>query len=289
MKNQSWRHHYLPVFYLKGFTKESNKFKIYNVQEKRFIKNGKEFSPESYFFEKDGNTIKFNESETDFLETQHYSHFDNNAAKLIDKINSSNTDNRFNVDEDDMPVLNHFVSLMYWRLPHRKEELKNFIINNDLNTLGLAIKDKNGINDKKLEDELKNSEQFINTYKYYNSLMDSLRGFACRTPYTIIESTDKFPYLCSDNPVIFEKNVMPKVYEDDYLFPLSGNRLFIKTKRKEKFPAYLRLMVDTLVYKQAVKYVSCTDERYIDILENNFEKYNISVEELKINIFNQLK
>ena len=148
-------------------------------------------------------------------------------------------------------------------------------------TLSIAV--------KKLEDELKNSEQFINTYKYYNSLMDSLRGFACRTPYTIIESTDKFPYLCSDNPVIFEKNVMPKVYEDDYLFPLSGNRLFIKTKRREKFPAYLRLMVDTLVYKQAVKYVSCTDERYIDILENNFEKYNISVEELKINIFNQLK
>ena len=48
-------------------------------------------------------------------------------------------------------------------------------------------------------------------------------------------------------------------------------------------------MVDTIVYKQAVKYVSCTDERYIDILENNFEKYNISIEELKTEIFKKLK
>ena len=45
-------------------------------------------------------------------------------------------------------------------------------------------------------------------------------------------------------------------------------------------------MVDTLVYKQAVKYVSRTDERYIDILENTFENYNISVEEFKIEVFN---
>lgn len=289
MKNKSWRHHYLPVFYLKGFTKESNKFKIYNVQEKRFIKNGKEFSPESYFFEKHGNTIQLNDSETDFLETEHYSHFDNNASRLFEKINSSNNHNRYNVNEDDMPVINHFVSLMYWRLPHRMEELKNFINNNDLNTLGIALKDNYRIKDKQIEYEFKNSELFLKSYKYFNSLMDSKRGLNCNTPYTIIESTDRFPYLCSDNPVIFEKTNMPKVYEDDYLFPLSGNRLFIKTNRRENFPTYLRLMVDTLIYKQAVKYVSCTDERYIEILENNFIKYNISVEELKIDIFNRLK
>jgi hypothetical protein len=289
MKNQSWRHHYLPVFYLKGFTKESNKFKIYDVQKKRFIKNGKEFSPESYFFERNGNTIKFKESNTDFLETEHYAHFDNNIAKLIEKIKSSNKENCFNVDEDDMPALNHFASLLYWRLPHRKEELENVIKNNDLNSLGLEVKDFNGVKEKKIEEELKNSELFLSSYKYLNSLMDSMRGFKCKTPYTILESSDQFPYLCSDNPVIFEKSYMPKVYEDDYLFPLSGNRLLIKSNRRENFPLYLKLMADTLVYKQAIKFVSCTDERYIDILENNFEQYNISIDELKIIIFNKLK
>jgi hypothetical protein len=289
MKNQSWRHHYLPVFYLKGFTKESNKFKIFNVQDKRFIKSGKEFSPESYFFEKEGNTIKFKGLNYDFLESECYSPFDNRIAKLVEKVNSSSNDNRFNVDEDDMPVINHFVSLMYWRLPHRKKELKNIVENTDLNTLGLAIKDSNGEKSEQSEEEFKNSESFLQVYKYYNPLMDSLRGFACRTPYTILETTDEFPYLCSDNPVIFEKEKFPKVYEDDYLLPLSGNKLFIKANKGESSPPYLRFMVDTLVYKQAVKYVSCTDERYIDRIENNFEKSNITVSDLRSDIFNILK
>ena len=70
---------------------------------------------------------------------------------------------------------------------------------------------------------------------------------------------------------------------------MSGNRLFIKANKREDFSIHLRLMVDTLVYKLAVKYVSRTDERYIDILENTFENYNISVEEFKIEVFNRLK
>jgi len=57
MKKISWRHHYLPVFYLKGFTNENKKFLIFDKEQNRFIKNGKEFSPSSYFFKKDANTF----------------------------------------------------------------------------------------------------------------------------------------------------------------------------------------------------------------------------------------
>ena len=44
-QNISSRHHYIPQFYLRGFTNESGNFKIYDVQQKRFIKNGKDFYP----------------------------------------------------------------------------------------------------------------------------------------------------------------------------------------------------------------------------------------------------
>lgn len=288
MDKKSWRHHYLPVFYFKGFTKESNTFKIYNVEEKRFIKNGKEFSPESYFFKKNANTINFKGNKTDFLETEHYSHFDNEIAKLFNKINSSDNSNKYSIDEDDMPRLNHFVSLMYWRLPHKDSELKSIIESNNLNQLGLEIKNSDGTNNIILEDEFKKNSQFLKTYKYLNSLMDSVRGYNCRTPYTIFETVSQFPFMCSDNPVLFKKSKDPKVFEDDYIFPLTGNKLFIRAKDTSELPAHLRIMVDTLIYKQAVKYVSCSDERYIEILDNNFEKKNISVEDLRIHIFDKL-
>lgn len=49
------------------------------------------------------------------------------------------------------------------------------------------------------------------------------------------------------------------------------------------------MLVDILVYKQAVKYITCTHEKYIEILENNFEKYGFSLEELKAEIFKRIR
>lgn len=287
--NISWRHHYLPVFYLKGFTKESGMIKIFDVEKKKFVQNGKEFSPESYFFQKKGNTIIDQDNvESDFLEND-YSHFDNNIAKLISKINLSDYTAKHNVSENDMPVLNHFVSLMYWRLPHRKDELKSIIGNNELQNLGLSVHNKDGSINKESGEELKKRPGFLTIFKFYNSLMDSVRGIDCRTPYSILEKYHELPYLCSDNPVIFEKDFCPNVHEDDYIFPLSGTRIFLRASRQEKFDNYMWMLVDMLVYKQAVKFVSCTHEKYIEILENNFEKYGFTVQELKAEIFKKIR
>lgn len=287
--NISWRHHYLPVFYLKGFAKESKKIKVFDVEKKQFIQNGKEFSPESYFFQKKGNTIiDVNNDESDFLE-DYYSDFDNKVAKLISKINLSDHNNRHNVDENDMPVINHFVSLMYWRLPHRQKELEAIIQNNELQNLGLTVHNNDGTINKEAGEELKNKPEFLKAFKFYNSLMDSVRGVNCRTPYTIVEKYHELPYLCSDNPVIFENDFCPNVHEDDYMFPLSGTRIFLRAPRREQFDNFLWMLVDILVYKQAVKYVSCTHEKYIEILENNFEKYGFTLQELKAEIFKRIR
>lgn len=288
MNNTSWRHHYLPIFYLKGFTTESGLIKIYNVKTKSFTKNGKEFSPESYFFEKNGNTTFKNNSKSDFIEIA-YAELDDKIAKLITKINSSNSSNRFDVNEDDMPMLNLFVNLMYWRLPHRKKELENILENNELINLGLSVKNKDGTRNKISEDELKNDPEFLKAYKYFHSLIDSARGLNCRTPYSILERHEKLPFLCSDNPVVFEKDLAFNNFEDDYIFPLSGTRIFLKANRSEDFPSFLWMLIDIVVYKQAVNYVSCTHEKYIEMLDNNFEKYNMTLPELKSEIFKRIK
>lgn len=45
----SQKHHFLPVFYLKGFANENEQFKIFNVKTKRFKQKGNFFSPSSHF------------------------------------------------------------------------------------------------------------------------------------------------------------------------------------------------------------------------------------------------
>ena len=71
MNQRSWRHHYIPKFYLKGFVSEKGTFKIFDIKKGKFVRDGKDFSPESYFFEKKGNTLANDKSETDFLESSY--------------------------------------------------------------------------------------------------------------------------------------------------------------------------------------------------------------------------
>lgn len=286
MNNISRRHHYLPVFYLKGFSK-NGKLKIYDVEKKAFIKGGKEFSPKSYFFEENGNIIRgvLDNSEDDFIE-KFYGYFDTKMADIITRINLSSNEKRFGVSEEDMPTINHFVSLMYWRLPHKREELLSIINHNDLSTLGFNVFNEDGTLNLEESEIVKNHKSFPVAYKLFNSMMDSLRGSDCRTPYRISEKYHEFPYLCSDNPVIFEKDSFPNVYEDDYIFPLNGTKIFTKAQKPEIVNP---IMVDTLLYKQAKKYVTCTDERYLEMLDKCFDKSNMSVEEYRSMCFNMLK
>ncbi len=45
----SQKHHYLPEFYLKGFTNEAGQFSIYDYEQKRIKKNL--FYPSTHFFD----------------------------------------------------------------------------------------------------------------------------------------------------------------------------------------------------------------------------------------------
>ncbi|MFE3871927.1 DUF4238 domain-containing protein [Flavobacterium sp. ZS1P70] len=287
MNNISWRHHYLPVFYLKGFTKESGKFKIYNVKNKKFVQNGKEFSPESYFFEKNANTVFKPHGNSDFIENA-YSELEGKISKLIAKINASDNVTKFDVNENDMPMLNTFVSLNYWRLPKNKNELETIVNISPTKELGFNVHNKNGSINIGASEELKNDSEFLKSYRFLTSLFDTVRGLHCRTPYTIIQKHEDLPYLCSDNPIIFGKDDFPDVYQDDYIIPLSGKRFFIKAKGGSKADYYLWLLIDIVIYKQAIKYVSCTHEEYLKMLDDNFEKYNVSLSELKKLIFKKL-
>ena len=288
-KNISWRHHYLPVFYLKGFTKEIGQFKIYDVQQKRFLRDCKWFSPQSQFFEEDANTISIGDYTSDELETKYYADFDNTISKLYMRLHTSSPPKKFGLTDDDMPILNQFVSLMYWRLPHRRKEIDVILKNNTLETLGIKVSDKDGIINKEYGEKFKNDPLFTIGFRYFNSIVDSLRGIKCSTPYSIFKNSELFPFLCSDNPVLFEKEFLPGVHEDDFIFPLSGDTLFIRAQKTSNFDPYLRIMVDTLVFKQAIRYVSCTDERYIDLLEDGFEKYFHTKENLRAALFNRIK
>jgi len=120
----SAKHHYLPQFYLKGFTDDKGKFAIYDYTSRR-IKSSLQ-SPSSHFFSLERNTIEFNNQKSDVIE-QLYSKIDSKHSKIIKLIQETNASISLNLE--DTSLLQEFVSYLFWRLPVNdllyEQEFKN--------------------------------------------------------------------------------------------------------------------------------------------------------------------
>jgi len=290
MNNISWRHHYIPEFYLKGFTNQDGKFKIFDVSRQLFIKNGKDFSTESYFFEEDANTIKTDKGEDDFIEKR-FGDIDNRVADLFNKLRNSNADTRFGLDEKDMPLLQHFVSVLFWRIPTNYDQIEKLINEKDLHEFGLFLKSKSTneiVRDEDLEREIRNDPNFFKAIKLLLPYLTYKRLLDCSTPLTIQPFPEQLPALCSDNPVIFENQNLD-IYYDDFIFPLSHTLVFIRGKQlNDNVLVSIKIAIDLILLKQAKKYVSCTDLKYIEMLEALYRKNYSSLDELKAYVFRTL-
>ena len=289
MSNNSWRHHYIPQFYLNGFTNEYGSFKIYDVENKRFIKNGQDFHPSQYFFEENANTITISKTQesNDKLEDW-YSKDDNRIAEVFARINTFSTKNLI---DKDIAKLEYFIGGLYWRIPTNFNNLCKLVATKKLKELGIVIRDDLGNirDDSYLENEFKSNEieaftKFIKIYYpaigYYENIMNNVEA-------NIITFIGELPSICSDNPILILNPSSFRVYRDEYIFPLDNKHVFFRGQLKP-FLNTLKYEIDILTMKQATKYVSCTDISYLDFLENIFKEKYKTIQNLREHLFNEV-
>jgi hypothetical protein len=288
MPQKSWRHHYIPQFYLKNFTNAENTFHIYSVKKGNYKSNGKLFSPESHFFEIKGNTLITEQGSTDFLETDFYKTLDNDVAKLFYKIKNS-TKERYGLSEEDMPMLQYFIANLYWRNPMNDGLVKQLLKTKGLSGLGFKFintETKEIIINSDIEKKMIENES---TYKMIKHRLPSVlyqNLFENDSPLTILHfiPPNDFPSLVSDNPLILRNPENIDVYRDDFILPLSRDKILIRTKKiKNQYQNRARVSIDCLLVRQANNFIATTDLKYIPLLQNvDKEKSN---EEFRKEVF----
>src|SRR5206468_4130358 len=138
-QNVSYKHHFIPKFYLDNFTNADGKFYIYLVKEGRFKMIDRLFTPKSSFYTEYGNTVNFQPHLPDYLETQHYTPLDSDISPILRKIRDS-TDLRSTFTSLEMVQINYFFSHLYWRNPLRDDEAKKLLGERSLTELGFIFK-----------------------------------------------------------------------------------------------------------------------------------------------------
>jgi hypothetical protein len=293
MKQISWRHHYIPEFYLKGFTNENNQFSIYSTKDKKFKKDGKLFSPESHFFKKHDNTIDdLKKSPIDLLEN-HYSELESKFAPIFNKLKNEEGENCYGITLEERIMLQYYVSILFWRLPSNNEIVKEMTTHDIFEFLGLKVTDEDALeNIKRLQfaEKIKQHRDYHKILRLWIPQMTFPTMFDNNSTTTITTfPSNKLPAICSDNPLILRHPEKLDLYNDDFVLPLNRNVILLRT-RKNRQPIHttIKIHIDMMVLIQSKELVSCTDTKYVDMLKDIFQKDFITLDNLRKYIFNHL-
>lgn len=286
--NTSWRHHYLPVFYLNGFTDDDGRFYVYDIQKKKI--KSKKLYPKQVFFEKERNTLEFsNGAKTDFLETEIYKRIDNIYSKVISEI--LNTNYQSNITEHQRIYLFGFVNQLFWRIPRTDKEIKKIFDNVEYKDLKIKVVNKvtKEINTE-LTQELIKSNFFRQTYRSILSGLEIHDWNMIEHPLNWVISYGNMSKssnsICGDNPIVLKNNNVLNLTKNYVIFPLSKYHTMFsfrdKIKLKELPPEYA-VMIDLIIFKQSKLMVVGCNKGYLEELSRLSELYTI--EQMKYNLF----
>ncbi len=270
---QSKKHHYLPRFYLKGFTNKTGDFFIYDKKKDEIRKS----KPENSFFEKFRNTGTVKGEKSDLPERV-LAEFDNRSANALEKIRKSNF--RENVlTPETLYEIRFFIASTFWRIP-KNDNLREKIIN-DFSFQELGF----GIFEKKSGERMEEAEQLVKDIdlfrKMYSSLLP-LVSFMDKynthnfNDWRILHGTNSV-HITGDNPIILKDQYENfSSIQQNIIMPLSSEKILTCTnKAPNSFHPDFNLKMDIMILHQSERFVCSSSEEYLKLLID--KPYKMSV------------
>lgn len=250
--NISTNHHYIPKFYIKGFTNSKGFLHIYDKQKDEFYENR---SPKSIFFEKERNTMYLNEK-TSILEDKFYKELDDKCKiaiqNLRDKPNSVEL-----LNTDNIADIQLFILCLFWRIPKTDDAFERFIQEAEIL---FTTKEGEKVRDEKLEHKLKDDVSYKKMQRafIFRKAIDGMKNSQGQLYTQLFGRKDEL-FLLGDYPVVFKKT--PSTFDDlihkDYYLPISSNRLFHSSKDEHPLSFdYDKIgRFNVLIIDQSVRYI----------------------------------
>lgn len=288
MPSLSKKHHYIPQFYLKGFTDDNGCFTVYDKVRGEFRKS----KPENEFYEKYRNTTNLGGEKSVIIEGM-YSHLESVFAITLTAIENSNHTDPV-LTSDIMVGLKFLVETMRWRNPAldtlydtivQRLSIKDF----GLQFHGLTEEEKIEMNRRIMgePDARKMLRPFMGSI--FLKLMTDTNYDASK--WHILYQDGGFP-ITGDFPIIFNPKSLNDGINEEFIFPLSAQRtaLFAEVKPIKQLPDVFSVDKDLAIIHLARRFVCCKHEEYLRYMINFYNsrkpEYN---ERFLENIFSTLR
>jgi hypothetical protein len=271
--NISSRHHYIPVFFLDGFTNDYGEFYVFN--KKTNILPNKLFRPKSHFFEWDRNTVNIDGEETDFIEGL-YSQLDNICAPTFNKLQNPL---RQQIEPFDFFNIILFLNVLNWRIPAIDNQLNEYLDRLSPDELKFKILDRKSGKDvpKEVFDKLFKDENFR---KAYRSSIGVVKFPIIKNDevdnWKLYYSTGNSFNVCGDNPLICDNPINIKLTDTTFLIPLTKNIVLVHKKgtRVDTLTPELKMKIDILIYLQSEMFICSSNRDYLDVVTQISRTYD---------------
>jgi hypothetical protein len=294
--NKSWRHHYIPQFYLKGFLNDNKTFAVYDKKTDR-IKSG-EYSTKSHFFEENRNLIEINGIESDILETAVYKDLDDTISQLFQRIRSKGDDF---LTFENLFTLKMFISFLYWRIPSKDELLNTVIEKYDFRELGIEITPI-----KRVEDlDIIAVKKMLKENPAFRKMYSVILPFSPNNTFAIephegeelmwkaIGNNNEGLNLTCDNPIITLRKDLFYGEEQMLLFPVTSQKLLFygKTSKVDRLPVEFYIHSDLATMHVAERFVCGPNKLYMEKIRElyNIRKYYNQTEKIIPELFDYFK
>lgn len=279
MNKISRRHHYVPIFLAKNFSKANNKINIYDKEKDKLF----EANPKNIFLESDRNNFINSEGDKSDVIEKIYSDLDNQFATIIRSVKKN-----VSMNGKELKLLLFLAYTMKWRVPQYDESFikaKEFF---SIEDLGLGIK----FNETKLNIDLE-SEFDTDMHQELKRFLLAIQPFRFKDDYEKISQNSflistPFPGIIGDCPV----NELPvdsnEVFED-FIFPFTENltlvysqridklelKDFLENGKIEKVNQFLKdfsISRDLSTMALSGRFSGCSDKEYLDTIIDGLKK-----------------
>lgn len=284
-KNPAKRHHYLPAFYLNGFTDEEGLFCVYDKLEKEFHVRQR---PDNWFFVKHLNSYRPDGKLLFTLEEPYHTEMDSQSAPSLRKIKDGDSSQQIDMQDKIQIIL--FFSMLFWRSPYSDELFQKLVETEGLSSLHLNYITDDAGNPlpesvlSKIQSEILGNVDNLRFFKQTMPLSPAAlqEGVRLLEKWNLFYLPDSFENtLIGDSPFI-TKN--PELRLDrifnELTVPISKNRILVLAdKVPEFYDGNLHTLINASILHQSQRHVACANESF---LRHTIERY----EELKLEFLN---
>lgn len=285
MPNVSKRHHYLPVYFIKGFISPLTELWVYDKKSDTILPSKK--SPKSIFYEFSKNNIIIEGKESDILETVIYKYLDDNLANYFKIVQSAEIEM---VEQEDLiSSIILMLASTYYRIPSTENwtnELTKNVIKNKLPDNKREIVDK--IFKSKISDEDKN--KFFSTISLFlNFAATENKLFEGKQNFKIVDSQSS-RFILSDYPIIYENSPINFIdLSSSLIFPLTEKRVYVGLNSSHfRFDFNAVCQINILLAFQAKQYFASTDKSFLNLVSTAYKDmkpFNKEINEMKKQLF----